>query len=320
MVKIKTSMSSPGFQLEQLCSSAQQEVVLVAPFIKVGTLERLISKIPVEVDLKCVTRWRPEEIISGVSDLEVWTLFRQRSRSSLWLRPDLHAKFYRADGKCLVGSANLTFTALGWSLHPNLELLVSIPVDHPEVVDFEETLLNGCVEVDDSIFEQVSSLVEALADEINIPPNVFESGDDQQSLANVTDIREWLPSLRNPEALYKAYIGALDQLTTALRQSALLDLGVLNPPKGLSKKAFEAYIGTQLLQMPIVHKVDSFVVSPQRFGAVRDLLASLPCAEIYDFDATRAWQNLMRWLLYFLSGRYTLNTPRHSEVFARKHS
>jgi len=317
MVKIKTSMSSPGFQLEQLCSSAQQEVVLVAPFIKVAPLERLISKIPIEVNLKCVTRWRPEEIISGVSDLEIWTLLRQRSGSSLWLRPDLHAKFYRADGKCLVGSANLTLTALGWSLHPNLELLIATSVDHPEIVDFEETLLNGCVEVDDSIFEQVSSLVESLADEINIPLNAFESSDDQQPLESITPIREWLPSLRNPEALYKAYIGALDQLTTALRQSALLDLGVLNPPKGLSKKAFEGYIGTQLLQMSVVRTVDSFVVSPQRFGAVRDLLSTLDCAKRSNFEADRAWQTLMRWLLHFLPSRYQLSVPHHSEIFYR---
>lgn len=310
-------MLSPGVQLEQLCASARQEVVLVAPFIKVGAIERLVSNIPSVVELKCVTRWRPEEIIAGVSDLEVWKLLRERTGSSLWLRPDLHAKFYRADEKCLVGSANLTFTALGWSSHPNFELLVSIAVGNPEVANFEESLLNGCVEVDDSIFEQVSSAVEALVDELQIPPNLLESIEDQSPLESKTPTQAWLPSLRNPEALYTAYLGYFDQLTTALRETALVDLGTLNPPKGLSRNAFEVYIGTQLLQMPVVRKVDCFVVSPQRFGAVRDLLGTLDCAEKPDFEPDRAWQTLMRWLLYFLPKRYTVQQPRHSEIFSR---
>lgn len=310
-------MLSPGVQLEHLCASAQQELVLVAPFIKVAAMERLVSNISNAVELKCVTRWRPEEIIAGVSDLEVWTLLRERTRSSLWLRPDLHAKFYRADEICLVGSANITFSALGWSINPNFELLASIPIDNSEIVDFEEILLNGCVEVDDSIFEQVTSAVEALRDEIKFAPNILELIEDQPPLEINIPLQAWLPSLRNPEALYKAYIGALDQLTTALRQSALVDLGVLNPPKGLSKNAFEAYIRTQLLQMPVVNKVDSFVISPQRFGAVRNLLSTLDCGKKPDFEPDRAWQTLMRWLLYFFPKRYTVEQPQYSEIFSR---
>ena len=35
--------------------------------------------------------------------------------SSLSLIPSLHAKFYRADDRYAIGSANLTNAALGWS-------------------------------------------------------------------------------------------------------------------------------------------------------------------------------------------------------------
>lgn len=104
-----------GTELSNLCAEANKEVLLAAPFIKVSVLEKLMNKISPDVSLRCITRWFPEEIVAGVSDLEVWSLIQQRSNSSLWLRPDLHAKYYRADQRCLVGSANLTGKALGWS-------------------------------------------------------------------------------------------------------------------------------------------------------------------------------------------------------------
>ncbi len=85
----------------------------------------------------------------------------------------------------------------------------------------------------------------------------------------------------------------------------------------LSQKTFKAYIGTLLLQKPIIQKVDSFVQTPQRFGAVKNLLNSLPCAANPHFNAERAWQTLMRWLLYFLPNRYALSVPNYSEVFYR---
>ena len=75
-------------------------MLLVAPFIKVGAFQRLLASIADEVSIHCITRWRPEEIAAGVSDLEIWPILRDRPHSRLWLRPDLHAKFYRADAQC----------------------------------------------------------------------------------------------------------------------------------------------------------------------------------------------------------------------------
>jgi hypothetical protein len=117
---------SIGESLTNLCQRAQKELVLVAPFVKADVLDRLLHHINIEVSLTCVTRWHLDEIISGVSDIEVWDLIRERASASLLLRSDLHAKYYRADDECLIGSANLTMAALGWSSRQNLELLVPL--------------------------------------------------------------------------------------------------------------------------------------------------------------------------------------------------
>jgi len=312
-------MALPGTQLEKLCSQAHDEVVLVAPFIKAPALARLLSKISKEVKLRCVTRWRPEEIVAGVSDLEVWLLVSKNPRASLWLRSDLHAKYYRADQACLVGSANITATALGWLIQPNLELLVPLPAANAQLLAFEEELFADSIQVSQSIFEQMQRAVQSIEEQcLEVrPPEIFlesnPEGTSQETIATNT----WLPTLRNPEDLYLGYSGRFEELSTASREAALLDLRSLLIPPNLPKSAFQGYVGSLLLQKPIIHRVDLLAEIPQRFGAMTTLLASLPCNQVPDFDSDRSWQTLMRWLRYFLPERYTLSVPNHSEIFAR---
>ncbi|ELS01833.1 hypothetical protein Xen7305DRAFT_00015400 [Xenococcus sp. PCC 7305] len=248
-------------------------------------------------------------------------MIKKRPNSSLWLRPDLHAKYYRADDCCLVGSANLTGKALGWSDCANLELLVALSANEPTIKSFEIELLKACIPVTEDLFEQMSLAVKLLAEQTSnlVASNsskleFLESNLTTQDLINVNT---WLPTLRNPEDLYLAYCGQTEKLTSASKIAASTDLRSLSIIPNLSQKVFKAYIGTLLLQKPIIQKVDSFVKFPQRFGAVRDFLNSLPCATILYFDAERAWQTLMRWLLYFLPNRYALSVPNYSEVFYR---
>jgi len=309
-----------GTELSNLCAEANKEVLLVAPFIKASVLERLLNQMPTEISLKCITRWFPEEIVAGVSDLKVWNLIQNHDNSSLWLRPDLHAKYYRADNRCLIGSANLTGKALGWSYSPNLELLIPLSADEPKVKTFETELLKACIPVTEDLFEQMSLAVQLLAEQT---PNAIatssrvEIPEDNLANNNSVNVNAWLPTLRNPEDLYIAYCGQTEKLSTASKIAALTDLRSLPIIPNLSQKTFNAYVGTLLLQKPIIQKVDSFVKTPQRFGAVKNLLNSLTYSNNLHFNAERAWQTLMRWLLYFLPNRYALSVPNYSEVFYR---
>jgi hypothetical protein len=306
----------PGIQLEKLCAEACKEILLVAPFIKASVLKQLLGQISSQVTVKCVTRWQPEEILAGVSDLEVWSLLKQRPQSFLWLRPDLHAKYYRADDRCLVGSANLTAKALGWSNLSNFELLIQLPATQPNLQIFETELFKGCIQVDESLFKQMSATLQLLTEQY--PKQLSNVSINPDSLQeDLVPMKAWLPTLRNPEDLYLAYSGQEDKLTLTARDAAAQDLRSLSVIPNLTKKAFIAYVGIILLQKPIIQQVDSLVTTPQRFGAVRDLLASLPCAKFPNFHADRAWQTLMRWLLYFLRNRYAISVPNYSEVFYR---
>lgn len=312
-----------GAQLEQLCAQGRREILLVAPFVKANALRRLLEHIRSDIPVRCVTRWRPEEIVAGVSDLEVWPLLRDRPLASLALRNDLHAKYYRADALCLVGSANLTDTALGWARQPNLELLVVLPAEQPELQAFEAKLQSTSIPVDEALYQQMLAIVELLRLQPEPMPTliherpdvVYEIEGDTQEITGAL----WLPTLRQPADLYLAYQGRWDELTGGARIAAANDLRALVLPTQLSKPAFNAYIGLLLLQKPLVREIDNLLVNSQRFGAIRDLLAAQRGDSDTDFDASRAWQTLMRWLLYFLPARYVRVPARHSEVLRRVH-
>lgn len=309
-----------GDQLERLCSEGKGEILLVAPFIKTAVLNRLLLKISDNVKICCITRWRPEEILCGVSDLEVWHLIKERKNAILLLRPDLHAKYYRIDNQCLIGSANLTATALGWSNNPNLELLISSEKNNPQLESFEKVMLDGCVQVDESIFKELANVVLLMRENHFVPPLTIEdTGLGLEEFSNETTIpaESWIPTLRNPEDLYLAYCGRGQDLSTIAQKNASADLLMLRVIPALSKDAFKSYVGSLLLQKSIIRRVDSFLATPQRFGAVSALLCSLPCANISGFNADIAWQTLMRWLIYFLPHRYKRSVPRHSEIFSR---
>src|SRR5690606_29509532 len=113
-------------------------------------------------NIRCVTRWRPEEIAAGASDLEVLDLIRARPRARLYIHPLLHAKFFRVDRRCLVGSANLTQRALGWTVPSNFELMLELPADEYGLSDFEETLFAEAFEATEQYRNDIASAAEIM--------------------------------------------------------------------------------------------------------------------------------------------------------------
>jgi hypothetical protein len=183
------------------------------------------------------------------------------------------------------------------------------------VADFESQVFEVSIQVDNAMYERFFELVKILATEQHSLPTPLSTSEISALTEQVHPI--WLPRLRDPNVLYKAYLGDFDRLTVASRNAALSDLQLLNVPSGLSKHAFTAYVGAVLLQIPLISKLDRLLISPQRFGAVSQFIRMHMSQEDLSFDADRAWQTLMRWLLYFLPHRYGVRQPNHSEVFYR---
>ena len=114
-----------GSRIRALFENTEDDVSIIAPFIKIDALRSLLKVVPSGIHLRCVTRWLPEEVAIGVSDLEILDLLEERGNFSLALVDSLHAKLYIAGDRCLVGSANVTLAGLGEGGDSNnIEILV----------------------------------------------------------------------------------------------------------------------------------------------------------------------------------------------------
>ena len=298
-----------GESIIQYANHSTSVVVLVAPFVKVNVIAKILENISPEILLKIVTRWIPEEIVAGVNDLEVWKLLKNHSNSSLYLCQNLHAKYYRFDDRCLIGSANLTAPALGWKSQCNLELLLPFSIKDNSLIEFERDVFLQSFIVTDEIYYEYFNLVEKIKEEF---PKIIYLREDN---ANIYDSS--FPFLRNPEELYLAYSGQLNCLTTMGKELASRDLIALNITPGLSLKAFEKYVALSLKQTKIVRILDRYLDRPRKFGEMRKEISHFLLKENIDLDSSYVWQTLMRWLIYFLPDHYSYKVFNYSEVFYR---
>jgi len=300
-----------GQALLALCEQATAEVFLAAPFIKEGVLRRLLQVIPRESEVTIVTRWIPEEVAHGVCDLGILGLANQRPKTQIRLHPCLHAKYYRVESRCLVGSANLTATALGWCPIPNIEILLEVSAGEHGLPQLEERLLHQSIIATESIRKSVEHAVEEIRNKISI-----ESAGESIELQNTSQPSAWLPMCISPEYLFKIYSGAdTSTLLTSAVDAGQHDLSLLAVVPGLSELEFHRYVVAILDQTPVVQEImslsrNSFITSETATIVVGKVMEGIPNPS---YDAETYWLALKKWLLHFFPDRYRVRAA--VEVF-----
>lgn len=287
-------MRREGDLLISLVRAASTRLLLCAPFMKKGVVERLLCLASPSVQIDLVTRWIPKEIAAGVSDLDVFDLIASRPRTTLRLLDNLHAKIYLGDGGGLVGSANLTATALGWCDRPNVEMLVNVKLD-------DEDLRRCLVAIEDSrpATSDERTRIELLLEGVERTPAPIEEQLDR-SLATV-----WLPRMAAPEKLRAAYHGALrERLTASSLDAADTDLAALGVPAGLSEQQFQVEVARRFSAMPAIATILEAAQSDLSDADAMDMIGKLvPDAEI---SQGVQWQIVREWLTHFLKDRYEI--------------
>ena len=226
-------MTTPWETLREFCYGAG-EIIIVAPYIKADALQRLLGLVQDNATITCVTRWNPNDIRVGASDVECRPMILQHD-GAFRLHPSLHAKYYRCDDKVLVGSANLTASGMGYADVGNLEILCA-PSDAFDAFAFEARLLAESREISEEEFADWTTLQTILS----------EVGPDPNAVAE-DSISQWRPSTRDPEHVWLLYrelpqhIASDDELRLA--QS---DLDSLHVPRGLDREEFDAWVRVHL--------------------------------------------------------------------------
>ena len=308
----KVVWADVGSAVRSLVGSVRRSAVIVAPFITDGAFARLLEVCPSEAELLVVTRWRASDVAAGVSDTRIMDRIAERS-GHLLLHPRLHAKIYVADQRCaLVGSANVTNAALGFTAEPNREVLVEVQPLPTTVFALLRRIEREAVEAS----AELRSAIEAAAAELRASPKAVNG---ELAVPEGGAGREWYPSLRNPERLYALY-RTLADASADEREAALEDLAEIAVDDGLDEPAFCDAVAKHLVVCPHLVQFDALLATPRRFGELTDWLKGRSHASpaLNHRESQRYVQTLIRWLLFFLPERYVLEQPNYSELFGRR--
>jgi len=289
---------------------AEYEVTLVAPFVKVAALRKIVEEVREQVRIHLYTRWRPDEIAAGVSDVEAWQVICERQLSSMYLCHHLHAKCYVFDSEACVGSANITSRALGWHSAPNLEIQVTVPASSERVVGLLQDLQSNATPVSD----EIAARFEALALDLKKldPKRTYKL------LSEEITVQSWLPNTRQPSDLYFAYDGRNYEISRGGQKTTCADLDYLGIPPGLSQRVFESSVAAVIAQHDFFVAIHEMSAAPRRFGEYRHFVRQYLSRRGSDRDAADTWQTCLRWLMYFCADRYEVVTPHYLEILRRR--
>ena len=273
----------PGDALIQLCSGGEH-LFIAAPYIKADALAKILADVSPEASLTCVTRWNPHDIAAGASDTECRTIVTERG-GSFRLHPSLHAKYYRIDDTTLIGSANLTFSAMGWSPQSNLEILCR-PGDGFDALAFQEDLLANTREVSQSEFVRWEAI-----ERINSPSHPPITPDGQPLLD------AWRPATRDIRHLELAYRGREGEIASFDEQrAAKRDIHSLQIPPGLTDEQVRSWASACLLAAPFTNSVI-------RLQGMKGSSASRSLANTFGLgvtDARRDMETVQTWLAFLI--------------------
>lgn len=310
------SAAIPGDNVLDLVKSANERLVMAAPYIKSSTLRRLLNAIPETVsECVCITRWLPEDIASGVCDIGIFDDLKQTRGGCLMVHPHLHAKYYSNGQQTLIGSANLTARGLGWHAPSNVELIVTLPVEFAGLAEWEQLLLGSAVQATEQLRDHIRTQAEALK-QAKTPYHIPEVEEDT---AEKGEPALWVPKCPAPERLWQVYRGhGADTMVTSAFEAAESDIASLAPPPGLTEEIFTAYIAGIFRQMPVLLVIDKLSATGLTDDKAHDLLADQIGKTSEKFDPAQSWHIIKQWLTHFLPETYRLETKYEVLVKGRE--
>ena len=150
--------------LQRICeelAKSTESFTLISAYCKLPLVEYLDSFVETQRLVKnLIVRMRPEDILSGATDLELYPYCRDHGWS-LYFRLDLHAKTYIFDNlRCVLGSANATSNGLNIGGVGNYEMAVANEIDADDRQQVRN-LFKSSVRVTDAIYQAMKEAIES---------------------------------------------------------------------------------------------------------------------------------------------------------------
>jgi hypothetical protein len=284
---------------------------VIVPFMKVTALENLLE-LPNADEIFVITRWLPEEIIRGVSDIGIYPLLKKRG-IPLYIHNAIHLKIFLFDSdRAFCSSANVTSMGLGLKDQGNLEAgsFATLQID-----DFLQLkrLRDDSLLVTDDVYEAYRNQLDGIELETFTIPEVH--------LPSMTDKRfllSMLPATESPDILWQ-YYSTLG--TTPLDKDAqhrvVHDLCNYKLPTGLTQIELDQRLGEGFRNNPFILEIVELIKQKGsiRFGEVNDFIHKT-CRDVplpYRWEIKSTTAHLYNWLAYYYT-EITWDRPNYSQV------
>lgn len=286
----------PWHALLARCQNAKVAVI-AAPYMKADVLEQVLTAVADSATITCVSRWTPEDIRFGATDLACRELALAYDGVFL-LHDRLHAKYYRFDNQVLIGSSNLTEAGMNVPGTGNLEILCVAPPEF-DAAQFESQLLQEAYPVSDADFALWSQIAP-----------IHQQGQAHPLHHILHSIASWKPTTRRPEYLWLAYQQRSAEIPLAEQQEiAKQEVRTLGVPEGLTEEEFNNWVRLSLMTSPFVKSVLASLDEVSE--AAWDRL-SLQW-NISKAEANRSRSTAQNWITYFEMNA-TQDETNHSEA------
>ena len=298
-------------------------VTLYSPYIKKEVVERLTSNVGADVSIQMICSWKIEDLVKGVSDIEVYTLLKEEGHH-LFYCPSLHLKTYLFDDEhLLTGSANLTSKGLGICKDANLETLVEVdPIPNDYAIYLRKILINSFL-ITDKICNQITEIVYKFSEK-----NDFDVTGLNELEKNFRDIimeKDYfliseLPMTNSPKELYEKIINIKDGSIVEPVVTHDMALYALGQKEWDNAEEFESYLSDNFFSHPFIVKLCSFIDRPRRFGEFKEWVQN-NCTNVPVPSRRKLTENvqvLYGWLKTLGKDKFEYSRPGHSEILGPK--
>lgn len=281
--------------------------IVISPFIQQAALEQIIVEHQ-HPNLKIITRWNPQDICSGVSDLEIYPYLRDL-RIPLYIHSRIHLKLIITDHDAFHMSSNITGRGLGLSETNNVEVGCFVPLGHHDWIKIYE-LLNDSIRVSDAIYETAKQYkADHKLPRPALPELKIET---QNSGFSILD----LPATPSPQVLANYYF-AKDKEALEYRNACIHDLLRYKIRPDLTEEEFYTSLKPAFCTHPFIEAFVAHLreVQSASFGRVKEWLQRT-CSDQptpYRWELTANTQHLYAWTAYFFD-EISWDRPNHSMI------
>lgn len=286
--------------LKRICdelSRCTESFLLISAYCKLPLVKYFDTYIAnAGIEKKLIVRFRPDDIISGASDLDIYPYCKENGWK-LYFRLDLHAKTYVFDRlRCIIGSANATSSGMNIGGTGNYEIATVCELERKDEKALEMLLL-GAVEMDDLIYEIMTRAV-------------------GHKEGTNTNLMQWPKKIMDMFRPDYSLLFAEDFPTCAHPENASdEDLLFLNISSRATKSQFAEAMKTAKCYLWLRNLIEGEESQEIYFGALTAALhnALLNDPKPYRKDVKQLLSNLLTWISDLKIDDLVIDQPRYSQ-------